>query len=99
MRVQVRLFAKARDAAGTNKCVLTFPPTADTNEGDVEAPPATVSLQEALAALLVTHSSLSDVLPSCSLAVNEAFVGADTVTTTRLKDNDTLAILPPVSGG
>ena len=99
MRVQVRLFAKARDAAGTNKCVLTFPATTDSTSGASEAAAATVSLQEALTALLAMHSSLSEVLPSCSLAVNEVFVGADTVNTTRLKENDTLAILLPVSGG
>ena len=92
MKVAVRLFAKARDAAGTNKCNLEFGADEDGNVADA-------SLQAALKMLIALHPKLATVLPTCSLALNEEFVVPATVSTTTLKAGDVLAILPPVSGG
>mmetsp|Transcript_43656 Transcript_43656/g.64034 ORF Transcript_43656/g.64034 Transcript_43656/m.64034 type:complete len:87 (+) Transcript_43656:131-391(+) len=86
MQVTVRLFAKARDVAGTNKFKLDF------DESDN-------SLQAAVALLLKKFPALADVLPTCSLALNQEFVVEAKLASTTLKDGDVLAVLPPVSGG
>jgi molybdopterin converting factor small subunit len=91
IHVNFRLFAKARDAAGVNKCRLQV---------QVDGHGAVVAtLSAALKALVAAHPKLEGVLPSCSLALNEEFVVAATVATASVRDGDTLAILPPVSGG
>lgn len=50
---------------------------------------------EARARLVARHPELQRAVPALRFAVNEEFVTADHV----LQDGDTLALLPPVSGG
>ena len=59
MRVNVLLFASAREAAGTAELTLDLP------EG--------ATVQEALDALVSVHPALAPLLPSCRTAVNEEF--------------------------
>lgn len=47
------------------------------------------------AALKARHTKLLDALDSCRVAVNEEFAGVDT----PLRDGQTVAFIPPVSGG
>ena len=97
IKVNFRLFAKARDAAGVNKCQLHVP--VDGGGGGGGGDGHSVALSVALNALVAAHPKLESVLPSCSLALNEEFVVAATAATATVRDGDTLAILPPVSGG
>ena len=45
--------------------------------------------------LVVAHPALADVLPACRAAVDEEFAPQET----PLADGQTVAVLPPVSGG
>jgi len=81
MRIHVLFFAAARDRAGTSETHV------DLSDG------ATVDALFAL--LLVDRPALSDVLPACRAAVDEAFAPKSTL----LSDGQTVAVLPPVSGG
>jgi molybdopterin converting factor subunit 1 len=81
MRVEVLLFASARDAVGETHLSL------EVADGAVVA--SVVDL------LLERHAALQKARASLRFAVNEEFVHADHV----LRDRDTLALLPPVSGG
>ena len=47
------------------------------------------------ARLAVMHPALNDVLPACRAAVDETFAPQ----ATQLTDGQTVAVLPPVSGG
>lgn len=53
------------------------------------------TLQDLLVDCRVRFPRLRDSLPSLAMAVNQEYSGPDT----RLKDNDEIALLPPVSGG
>jgi molybdopterin converting factor small subunit len=90
MEITVRLFAKARDVAGQQVCTVMLP------GGEHQA---TTTLGMVLKSVLARFPKLSTVLPGCSLAVNEEFVPSDTAAAFEIKDRDTVAILPPVSGG
>jgi molybdopterin converting factor subunit 1 len=50
---------------------------------------------DALERLAASHPSLAPVLPACRAAVDEEFASR----ATPLRDGQTLAVLPPVSGG
>lgn len=59
-----------------------------------ELPPST-SVEQVFALLGARHPALSELLPRCRLAVDQAFVsGALTLHT-----DSELAVIPPVSGG
>ncbi|MCE2854184.1 MAG: MoaD/ThiS family protein [Ilumatobacteraceae bacterium] len=76
---RVRLFAVAREAAGTAN---------DTIAGD------TISdVLQAAVAKYGTH--FGEVLSSCKVWLN----GEEASGTTRVSDDDEVAVLPPVSGG
>ncbi len=76
---RVRLFAAAREAAGTAN---------DTIAGD------TISdVLQAAVAKYGTH--FGEVLSSCKVWLN----GEEASGTTRVSDDDEVAVLPPVSGG
>lgn len=81
MRIEVLLFASARDAAGSDRARL-----------DLE-PGATVAA--ARDALLALYPAMARGAAALRFAVNEDFVGVER----RLHDGDTLALIPPVSGG
>lgn len=53
------------------------------------------SVRDVLAVYESRNPSLKESLPSLALAVNQQYAGPDT----RLRENDEIALLPPVSGG
>jgi molybdopterin synthase catalytic subunit len=79
--VIVRLFGPAREAAGTDRVEVAL------------AEGATAG--EALAALAASNPGLAGLLPRSRVAVNLAYVDAET----RLALGDEIAIVPPVGGG
>ena len=81
MRVKVLFFGSLRDAMGRAVDSLELPEGAD--------------LQQLLAIVSRDKSSVSALLPSLALSVNEEYARRDT----KLKDGDEVALLPPVSGG
>lgn len=81
--VRVLYFAKSREVAGVAE--ETFA---------VAAPATTADL---LAALVAKHPGLESVMRTCVLSLNQEYVGADEVV--ALKDNDEVAVIPPLSGG
>src|ERR1700722_16016093 len=54
-----------------------------------------VSVRDVLAVYESQNPRLKESLPSLALAVNQQYAGPDT----KLKPNDEIALLPPVSGG
>lgn len=81
MRVRVRYFAGLRDVAGREAETLDVP------EG--------ASVTTARAALQERYPTFARLLPSCAIAVNRAYVSADT----PLADDDELVFVPPLGGG
>ena len=57
----------------------------------------TSTVKELLDKIAAVHPSLASVIPSCAVAVNEKYV--DDFSRYELKDNDVVALIPPVSGG
>jgi molybdopterin synthase sulfur carrier subunit len=53
------------------------------------------NVQELLDRIVQVHPSLASVLSTCAVAVNERYADRNQA----LKDGDTIAIIPPVSGG
>ncbi len=80
-RVRVRLFGPARDAVGSERVELDVPE------------PATAGA--AIEALAGRWPGLAELLPRSRVAVNLAYVPADT----PLAEGDEVAVLPPVGGG
>lgn len=81
MKVVVRLFGPAREAAGAGVLELSLP--------------AGATAGEARTALVTSHPALEGLLPRSRVAVNLAYVDAET----PLEAGDEIAILPPVGGG
>jgi molybdopterin converting factor subunit 1 len=57
--------------------------------------PESTTLEELVAALAADYTKLADKKESLLMAVNEEY----SIGTTVLKENDTVALFPPVSGG
>ncbi len=87
MRVTVRLFASLRDALGNDSFVEEFA------EGGEGAPVTVATLRERLGE---SHPALRPHLERVAVAVNEEYA-LDPETT--LSDGDTVALIPPISGG
>jgi molybdopterin converting factor subunit 1 len=81
MRIQIRYFAALREAAGADAEALEAPDGAPVR-----------AVRDQLAA---RRPALAPLLPRCAVAVNKAYVSAETT----LRDGDELAFLPPVGGG
>jgi molybdopterin synthase sulfur carrier subunit len=81
VRVRVRYFAALREAAGAEAETLDLAPGAD--------------VRAARAALKERYPAAAALLPSCAVAVNRAYVTADT----PLAENDELVFIPPLGGG
>ena len=84
MQLRVLFFAAAREAAGGD------------SELALDVPEGTTCAQ--LLQLLAerpTCSGLRALLGDLACAVNEKYVAADT----QLQDQDTVAVMPPISGG
>lgn len=87
MRVRLRYFAAARDAAGLADEDVDLPVDADGADG------ATVAAIRR--ALLVHRPGLARVLGQCRLAVDQRFAGEDDVVAVGAE----VAVIPPVAGG
>ncbi len=83
MQITVRLFAGLREAAGAERLTETF-------EGDH------VTVDDLRTRLDERYERLRPHLPRVAIAVNEEYV-IDSGET--LKDGDTVALIPPISGG
>jgi molybdopterin synthase catalytic subunit len=81
MRVKVLFFGSLRDAMGRSTDSLDLPDGAE--------------LRELLDLLSRDKPSISALIPSIALSVNEEYARRDA----KLKDGDEVALLPPVSGG
>ncbi|HEX6122596.1 MAG TPA: molybdopterin converting factor subunit 1 [Ktedonobacterales bacterium] len=81
MQIHIRYFASLREATGQTVEELTLPEGAD--------------VATARALLAERYPPLARLLPSCAVAVNRAYVAADT----PLHEGDELAFIPPVGGG
>jgi molybdopterin converting factor subunit 1 len=81
MDVHVRLFAIARDLAGTDSTTITIPP-------DTE-------VSRALERIIEQFPRLREWKDHVRVAVNCEYVAPDHL----LRDDDEMAIIPPVSGG
>lgn len=87
MQVNILLFAAAREAAGCDQI------TVEVSEN--------CSASEVLAAVGAQIPQLQTLLPSCRLAVDCAYVDADSVINANSADSadSEIALIPPVSGG
>ena len=83
MRVTVLFFASARELAGASECVV-----------ELEEGARTVALRAAVAKRFPLAKEL---VADVTLALNEDYVEIDA--DPELKDGDTVALIPPVSGG
>lgn len=81
MKIQVLLFAAAKEAAGSSSVQVEL--TADANAGDV------------IGALAKEVPALTDLLPSCRLALDCCYVASDQA----IAGASEIALIPPVSGG
>lgn len=57
--------------------------------------PDDAKVTDALDALATKHAAITPHRPTLAVAVNESYATADT----SLNDGDTIALIPPVSGG
>ncbi len=83
-RVEIRLFATAREAVGVEEIAWDVPETG-------------TALRELLDQLGARHRKLRPILPHCRFFVNGELVGPPG--RRRLSAGDRLAIHPPYSGG
>jgi len=83
MTVEVKFFASCREAVGLSSLSISFA------EGQEH------STRVLLAILTEKFPQLEEMLPYSGVAVNMNYVVEDT----PLKDGDSVAILPPISGG
>lgn len=81
MQVTIRYFAALRETAGRSDDTLELPSGA--------------TVAAARERLAETHPALARLLPVCAVAVNRAYVAADT----RLTEGDELVFIPPLGGG
>ncbi|KAJ2492974.1 hypothetical protein IWW37_000978 [Coemansia sp. RSA 2050] len=81
-------FASARDAAqGKQSEILEV----------ADKQPAT--LAAAVERIRAAYPRMEPVLKSAMVALNEKYCDQDDMASTEIKDKDTVAIIPPVSGG
>ncbi|KAL7476462.1 hypothetical protein ACHAW6_002323 [Cyclotella cf. meneghiniana] len=87
--VAVLFFASAREAAGVSSSSLAF----ESTDGAVD----TKMLRAKLASTYPKLAALVQDEESITLAVNEEYVPSGE--NWKLKDGDTVALIPPISGG
>ncbi len=83
IKVKVLFFAKSREVVG--KSELSY---------DVESK---TTVKELIASVVKTYPALEPVLTSAVLSLNLEYIACNSQET--LKQNDELAIIPPISGG
>lgn len=77
----VELFAIAKDLAGCNQISVSVPTPVDASH---------------LKTLIATqHPSLQSILPSCRLAINDAYANEKQ----EIREGSSVSLIPPVSGG
>ncbi len=81
MKITVRYFAIIRERTALNQQVVDLP-----MEGNID---------DLFDIIMTLHPSVAELKPILRFAVNQQFVGADTV----LNDGDEVVLIPPVSGG
>eukprot|EP00040_Diaphanoeca_grandis_P014334 m.72626 g.72626 ORF g.72626 m.72626 type:complete len:87 (+) comp24471_c0_seq1:138-398(+) len=84
-KVKVLFFAKARELASVDGAELDFEPAEATGT-------------QILSQIVRAIPSLEDIKSTCVLALNEEYVDMDGQTV-QLNVGDTLAVIPPLSGG
>mmetsp|Transcript_18330 Transcript_18330/g.39922 ORF Transcript_18330/g.39922 Transcript_18330/m.39922 type:complete len:93 (+) Transcript_18330:122-400(+) len=88
VRIQVLFFASAREAAGDlSKTTLEL----TTDEANTQ------SLRQKLASLYPKLAPMVEDEDNLTLALNEEYVTKGQILS--LKDQDTIALIPPISGG
>jgi molybdopterin converting factor small subunit len=80
-RFDILMFAAARELSGTDVLVL-----------EMESPASASSILNQIGKSV---PSIAPMLPACRLAVDQAFVGGDTMIHCGVE----VALIPPVSGG
>jgi len=88
LTIQILLFSTAREAAGTHQVQLKFKSDEDSMASSLRKKLAT--LYPKLAQIILDEEMVA-------LAVNEEYLDAGT--DVMLKHGDTVAIIPPISGG
>ncbi|KAL4228299.1 Molybdopterin synthase catalytic subunit [Mactra antiquata] len=84
-KVTVLFFAKSRELTGTREATLEVP--------------RQISSVGLLNKLISVYNSLEVLRESLVLSLNEEYVSIDDVTILELNTNDTIAVIPPISGG
>ncbi|KAJ2002491.1 hypothetical protein GGI02_004232 [Coemansia sp. RSA 2322] len=85
---KVLYFASARDAAHNIE--------SETMELDDEKP---ATLASAVERIMAVHPEMKAVLEHAMVSLNEEYCEQDAMADVELKPKDTVAIIPPVSGG
>jgi molybdopterin converting factor small subunit len=106
IKIKVLFFASAREAVGgltelsleLPPVVVVSPPEEPDHPNDTTSTTTTTKqLRRELAAL---YPHLADMITTITLAVNEEYVhDDDDDDPVLLKDGDTVALIPPISGG
>ena len=92
--VTVLLFANARDLAdGTSS--VRVPLSNALRDTERKSGEGAFCVRDVVESLCAMHPALKDAFDDFAVALNEAIVGMDE----EVRPNDTLAVLPPVSGG
>ena len=92
--VTVLLFANARDLAdGTGS--VRVPLSNALQDAEQKGMAGVFSVRDVVESLCRIHPALKDSFEDFAIALNEAIVSMDD----QVRPNDTLAVLPPVSGG
>ena len=100
VKVTVLFFASAREAAGgISQTTIEFKTTPQEDEQQHDEPIAvtTATLRQKLASLFPKLSTLVLDEDNLTLALNEEYVEPGVVV--NLKTGDTVALIPPISGG
>lgn len=98
VRVTVLFFASSREAAGNvSQTTLELGGSNNDNDSKNVAPPTTQGLRQKLAILYPKLAPMVLDEDNLTLALNEEYVTAGQVL--PLKEGDTVALIPPISGG
>ena len=93
IKIQVLFFASAREAVGN----LSQVEIELQEEDEDEEAPTTQTLRIKLAQMYPKLASLVEDEDNITLALNEEYVTSGQ--SIKLKDGDTIALIPPISGG
>lgn len=101
VKVKVLFFASSREAAGCSSTDIDISVMRECNsggnDGTSSSSPSTADLRRILAETYPKLAQLVMDEDSITLALNEEYVPAGEVLS--LRDGDTVALIPPISGG